>query len=222
MIKLVAFDWNGTIFDDIEGGTRAESATRAHFGFKNTTAEEIRKHFIIPIRKYWINAGLSEEFFDKHSGEIDAEFMKNYEPEEAVSPIRKNTKEILDWLESQNIQSVIASNHIVPHIEKQTTRFGIRRYFKAILARDVFGDITHHKRTFKDELLAKYVEDNQLNPQEVIIVGDTTEEIEIGRKLGYFTISITNGWQSEDRLKAAAPDYLIHDLIELKDIIATI
>ena len=39
MIKLVAFDWNGTLLDDIDGGTMAESATRLHFGFKETNIE---------------------------------------------------------------------------------------------------------------------------------------------------------------------------------------
>ncbi len=220
MIKLVAFDWNGTILDDIEGGVKAESAVRLHFGFDATNADEIREHFVIPIRQYWINAGLSPEFFDSHSQEIDAEFMKNYEPEEAFASMRHNTKEILQWLEDQKIQSVIVSNHIIPHIEKQTNRFGIRNHFKAILAREVLGDLTHHEKTFKDELLRQYVESNNLNPKEVMIVGDTMEEIEIGKKFGYLTVALTNGWQSEKRLLTSRPDYLINDLIELKDIIA--
>jgi phosphoglycolate phosphatase-like HAD superfamily hydrolase len=222
MIKLVAFDWNGTILDDTVGGVKAESATRIHFGFKETNLEEIQQYFTIPIRQYWINSGLPANFFDANSAQIDKIFMQNYEPEEAKSDLRTGTKEILEWLGKEKIESVIFSNHIVPHIDKQTNRLGIRHYFKEILARGELGDITHHEKTFKDELLKKYIEKYSYEPDEVLVIGDTTEEVEIGKKLGYNTMALTGGWQSTDRLKAADPDYLIDDLDGLKKIIIQI
>ncbi|MEO8065670.1 MAG: HAD hydrolase-like protein [Candidatus Doudnabacteria bacterium] len=218
-IKLVAFDWNGTILDDMLGGVIAESATRVHFGFKETSLEEIQEHFEIPIKKYWINTGLSSEFFDTHSAEIDKIFMQNYEPEEARSGLRSGSKEILDWLKGEKIDSIIFSNHIVPHIVRQTKRLGIRNYFKEILARGALGDLVHHEKTFKDELLKQYVEAGFFAPHQVLVVGDTIEEIEISKKFGYTSVAFTGGWQSTARLKSANPDFLINSLVDLRSII---
>ena len=218
MIKLVAFDWNGTLLDDIDGGTMAESATRLHFGFKETNIEEIRDHFIIPIKQYWVNAGLSPEFFDSRAEEIEAVYMQHYEPEEAKVNLRDGAKDALTWLNNNSIESIIFSNHIVSHIEIQNERLGIKHLINQILARSTKNDITHTTKTFKDELLKDFVNSKSLNPSEVMVVGDTIEEIEIGQKFGYKAVAITGGWQSKKRLKAAAPDYIIHNLIELKNI----
>ncbi len=217
--KLVAFDWNGTVLDDIEAGVTAESATRVHFGFKETNIDEIRRHFQIPIRQYWINAGLKAEFFDQHTDEINRIYHFHYEPLEKKSNLRPNTIEILKWLTVQNIECIIFSNHIVSHIEEQLKRLGAHEYFSKFLARSSKLDVTHHSKTFKDLLLTEYVKEKGLNPGEVVVVGDTFEEIEIGKRFGYCSVALTEGWQSEERLKAAKPDYLIHDMIELKNII---
>jgi phosphoglycolate phosphatase-like HAD superfamily hydrolase len=221
-IKLVAFDWNGTILDDMIGGVKAESATRVHFGFNPTTLVEVQNHFAIPIRQYWENSGMPTGFFDEHSAEIDEVFMRHYEPEESKAEVRKNTLEILEWLKSEGINSIIFSNHIIPHIVKQTQRLGIYNYFDEILARPVLGDLTHHNTTFKDQLLKKYVESNSFRPDEVVVIGDTIEEIEIGKKFGYYPVALADGWQSAERLQSAKPAYLIRDLMELKNIIQKI
>ncbi|MBU6389618.1 HAD hydrolase-like protein [Patescibacteria group bacterium] len=57
---------------------------------------------------------------------------------------------------------------------------------------------------------------------EVLIVGDSMEEIEIAHSTGSVSVAITNGYYSTRRLKAVNPDYLIDNLIQLEDIIDTI
>ena len=60
---------------------------------------------------------------------------------------------------------------------------------------------------------------NNYKKQEVMIVGDSPEEIEIGKSLGLKTIAITNGYYSKFRLKKKNHDYMINNLHELKRII---
>jgi len=50
-------------------------------------------------------------------------------------------------------------------------------------------------------------------------VGDTDEEIEIGKKYGFHTIGITGGHQTNQRLTKHHPDFLIHNMLELKKIV---
>lgn len=74
----------------------------------------------------------------------------------------------------------------------------------------------------KDQMLALSVDRRGLNSKEVLVIGDTIEEVEIGKKFGYSTVALTGGYQSTARLKAAKPDYLIHNLRDLKKIIQKI
>jgi phosphoglycolate phosphatase len=54
---------------------------------------------------------------------------------------------------------------------------------------------------------------------EVIIIGDSPEEIEVGKAAGIKTVAITGGYYSTARLKASKPDFLISNLKELIGIV---
>lgn len=74
----------------------------------------------------------------------------------------------------------------------------------------------------KLEKLRNYMQDNKLSKEEVLIVGDSLEEIEIGKELGIRTVAVTDGFCSTKRLKAAKPDYLINSLKEIVKIVKKI
>lgn len=218
MIKLIAFDWNGTILSDVIPIVRANNKVLKHFGFKKITVKKYQETFKIPIRDYWIALGLSSSFFDKHVKEQEKIFRQYYEPEEQKCRTRSGTKEMLQFLVKGQIDRIIFSNHITKHIDKQLKRLKISKYITKILARPINGR-RHQTNTFKDRLLAKFVSSKNIKPHEVVVVGDTEEEIEIAKKFGYITVALTGGHNTTARLKAQHPDYLIHNLKELKSII---
>ncbi len=49
-----------------------------------------------------------------------------------------------------------------------------------------------------------------------VIVGDGTTDVRAGRAAGVITCSVTYGFRSEEELRKAGPDYVIHSLSELK------
>lgn len=218
MIKLVAFDWNGTILADIHADLRANSLTLKKFNLKPISLGRFRETFEIPVRNYWIKAGIDPDFFDKNFNKINQTFHSNYEIQARHCRTRSGVKTILEWLKKQDITSIIYSNHTVLDIDKQLLRLKIKKYFKSTLARG-HGDRSHlHNRT-KAEKLKNYVRQNKLKSSEIISIGDTEEEIEIGKQFGYVTVALTGGWNSSNRLKKHHPDFLIHNMIELKKII---
>jgi phosphoglycolate phosphatase-like HAD superfamily hydrolase len=71
----------------------------------------------------------------------------------------------------------------------------------------------------KGKRLSIYMSEKHIDPKHGIIVGDSIEEIEIGRAEGMVTVAITGGGAAEQRLRAEKPDYVIHSLHELKPIL---
>lgn len=219
MIKLVAFDWNGTLLDDAAATVRAESKVLQAVGLPKTTVSEFRETFQIPIIKYWKAMGHSVKFYQENHLLIQNLFMANYEPLEKPCNSRKETTELLRWLRANKIIMVIFSNHPEAHIDIQLRRLKIRKYFAKIVGRAVTDNSLMHKK-FKEEKLKLYLSKLKISAENIITIGDCDEDTEIGKHLGYRTVGITGGWQSMARLKRANPDYIIRQLPELKKIIS--
>lgn len=210
MIKLVAFDWNGTILADTIACLEADNATFKKLGLKALTLHELRNFFEVPIVNYYKNAGINTEKFLKNYMENETLFHQVYEKRAAKSRTRANARTVLVWLKKHNISSIIFSNHTATAINKHLDRLAIKKYFENVIANQEIGAV--FKNRSKGEKLKNYLRDKGFKPDEMIIVGDTAEEVEIAQELGATSVAITNGYYSTPRLKRAKPNHLIHDL----------
>ena len=52
-------------------------------------------------------------------------------------------------------------------------------------------------------------------PEETLVVGDTTFDIEMGKAAGCYTCGVSYGNQSASQLAGASPNYLLDDLRKL-------
>lgn len=213
-IKLIAFDWNGTLLSDTVAAWQAGNETFKMYKMKPISLSEFRKTFSIPISKLWTAHGGDKKVLTKQA----LEYHPLYEQRAKHSRTRAGSKETLNWLKKQGIKKVIYSNHISSEIRKQLERLKINKYFPQILARSA-NDFSHVHSRGKEDKLVKFVRRHKYQPKEVLTVGDTEEEIEIGKRHRFHTVAITGGYNSAARLKKHKPDFLIHNMIELKNII---
>lgn len=217
MIKLVAFDWNGTLLADTQTVVDCTNIQLKVFGNKKIDIKIYRRTFEIPVNKFFQNIGLDPKIIQENyqkSGDI---FHHEYEIRVQKLRTRSGTKKLLSWLHNQKIKSVIVSNHATHRIKEQTDRLKISGFLDAILA----NDNTHDSYTIKgkEKRLIDYLKRNKIKNAEVLVIGDTDEEIIIGRDMGAKTAAITNGHSTTARLRAAKPDYLINNLEEVIGII---
>lgn len=217
MIKLVAFDWNGTIFSDAAACCESVNEVLKLLNLKPTTLRTFQKHFDVPVTKTYLGLGASEEEIAKKGAEIVKTFHTNYEIRATKVRTRSHTKKLLEWLSQNKIKSIIFSNHIDEPIRKQLKRLKIEKYFSQVLANSELDSSLKGRN--KQEKLRDYLQKNNLSSNQLVVVGDSLEEIEAGKQLGATTVAITAGFCSTPRLKAAKPDYLIHDLKEIIDIV---
>lgn len=220
MIKLVAFDWNGTIFADTFAIYESNNESFKLLNIKPISFKTFQKYYDVPIKRFFMALGASEEDLDKKASQIANAFHSQYELRVAKVRSRAYAKELLKYLTKNKIRSVIFSNHILESIEKQLKRLKLDKYFSCILANSRLESALLGRT--KKEKLKKYMEENKLLVNEVLIIGDTVEEIEIGRELEVTTAAITHGNCSTVRLKKARPDYLISSLRNLIRIIERI
>jgi phosphoglycolate phosphatase len=217
MKKLVVFDWNGVLLADTNACVDADNRLLKVFGGKSITLKQFRDTFCVPAIDFLAHHGCKRKVLEKNVQKLGEIFKKEYEPRAAKCRTRQGARELLDWLSQNSINTIIISNHTVEGINSQLKRLKLENYFSEVLANS--DQANPMKGRNKKEKLAKYLKFHRMNSNSAIIIGDSTEEIEIGKELGLATIAITNGYYSEARLKAKKPDYLIRNLFEVKRIL---
>lgn len=217
MIKLVAFDWNGTLFADTYAIYQSNEENFKQLNIKPISFRAFQKYFDVPVKKFYLALGVPEAEIDKKASQIANTFHTNYEIRAAKVRSRAYAKELLRYLAKNKIRSVIFSNHILEPIQKQLKRLRLDKYLSHVLTNSHLESALLDRS--KKEKLKKYMNDNKFSKDEVLIIGDTIEEIEIGQQLNIMTIAITHGNCSIARLKRAGPDFLIYNLKEVIGII---
>jgi len=217
MIKLVAFDWNGTILADTYAVFEADNEVIKYLGLKPNTFYRFQKYFDVPVIKYFEALGADKKQLNDETEKIANIFHDYYEPRAQKVRTRAHARTVLIYLQKQKIPAAIFSNHVTERIHEQLKRLIIGKYFQDVLANSI-----HHSaytERSKKEKLEKYTKQKSFNPHEVLIVGDTVEEIEIAKEIGSMCVAITQGNCATGRLEKAKPDYLIGDLGNLINII---
>jgi len=217
MIKLVAFDWNGTILADTVPCWEGANKEFIEAGLKPVSIQRYRQIFTIPYIETLVKNGADRSYVIKNSKRISSAFHDYYEQRPASCRTRGGVRGVLSWLKKNHIQSMIYSNHTVVGIEAQLKRLKIGHHMDVVLANGTTEGSLHNKG--KGEKLRDYARKNKYKPSEIISVGDTEEEIQIGKKHGFHTVAITGGYNTVARLKKQKPDFLIHNMKELIGII---
>ncbi|MES2971913.1 MAG: HAD family hydrolase [Patescibacteria group bacterium] len=216
MIKLVVFDWNGTLIADLEAATVGCNAKLKIFGHSLITSSQYRQFFEVPTYKMYEQLGVPKNILEAKSREASEAFHAAYEPRVAKVRTRQGARQLLATLEAQGISKILLSNHTTTGIQSQVIRLNLSKFFNRILANaDVYSS---HLKGKKDRLI-DYFQTINFKPSETLIIGDTVEEIAIGQEIGLKTVAITGGFNTKAKLKAAKSDFLIHKLNDLMPIL---
>ena len=186
------------------------------FGGSKVDLETYRETIQIPVIDSYCLHGCSREQIENNNEEASAIFFERYKQLSDSTLLRPKTEHLLRWLGEHSVECIILSNHSPEGIEYHLDRFGISEYFSEVSA-DI-GDSSLMKQS-KGERLKRYFASKNISPKEAINIGDTAEEVNIGKEIGMSTVSITGGYFSRPRLQAANPDFLIDTFDEFQKII---
>lgn len=218
-LKSVIFDWNGTIAADTAHIFEAAKRSIVFAGgneiphidsFRNTTT--------VPVKDFYLAHGVTEQSLAEKGPEIAKEFHSHYETNAIAFRTRRGARKILTHLIEREITNVIASNHLKANIVSHLNRLRLFELFHSVFAKEDDGTEVIHKAG-KLEMISEYLETQKIFPAEAMIVGDSPEEVQIGRKIGMKTVAISDGMYATHRLRKEKPDHLIHSLHKLMKII---
>ncbi len=126
-----------------------------------------------------------------------------------------NIEKILEWLKSNNYLVSLLTTKAQEQADAIITHFNYKKYFDL-----VFGRRNGLAVKPSPEPLLFIADSLNLDIENTIIVGDTELDIQCGKAAGSVTCAVTYGYRNRNILEKENPDFIIDDILELKNIIA--
>ncbi len=204
--KGLIFDLDGTLIDSYEA---------IHIGLL-----EAFNHFTIPPLPYH----QLREYLGGSLEEILKSFLPPHQREEARSVFREKyrdiyldktslldgARDVIEELFRRSIRLAVASNKSGKFCRKLLAHFEIDRFFSTIVG---VGDGLRPK-PFPD-MVNTVVRDLDLHPNEVIMVGDTVEDIRAGNAAGIDVYALGSGYHPLEKLIRERPRRILRELKDL-------
>ena len=202
-ISTVCFDWDGTLCDSGAASLRAFRKSLGEFGIAFTDAEYrsvytprwylMYEAFRLP-KSCWPNS--------------DQQWMCHYRTEEPG--LVAGVSALLDRLRGRRVRLGVVTNGTRRRVEAELRRLGLDDAFEAVVC---YEDVTEPKP--HPEGLEKAFALLGCSREGCCFVGDTPEDIYMGRNAGVFTIGIRSEYVDDRRLRESGPDLLLDAIAEL-------
>ncbi len=209
-IKYIFFDFNGTLIDDLDLCLGILNEHLKKQNKKELDMETYKKIFTFPVSEYYIKAGL--DFSIEPYESLADTFIAKYKSLFNTCKLYPETKETLAYLKDKGIKLICLSATEINMLIMQLEYFGIKDYFDDILG---IGDIYAKS---KEEVALNYVNNNHIEKDKAILIGDTLHDFECAEKMGITAILNYSGHQSIDILETKCAT-IIKDISVLKEIL---
>ncbi|PRY33975.1 HAD family hydrolase [Umezawaea tangerina] len=197
-IKHVVWDWNGTLLADNDAVLSAVNAVCAGFGRTAITLEHWRSTFSRPLQQCYEQL-LAQELDAAAWSRIDAIYHDHYRDLLSLCTLADGVPEHLhawgDLGRTQSLLSMWYHHELVALVEE----FRLTGLFTRIdgLREGVVGGGS------KAAHLAEHLAAQDLDPADVVLIGDVVDDAEAAAHVGASCVLVTTGVMSRAKLEAA-------------------
>ncbi len=210
-IKHVTFDLDGTL---INSGSTIYKTTLKALNVLNIKAVIKEKEFNRMIGAHFINIFNELKIVVKDFNQFIDIYKGFYFDFIDDSKFYPGVIEILQYLQQNEISISLLTTKGQEQAEKILKHFNLDNYFNFVMGRrDGFG----YKPSA--EPLLYICKELNAAPEKTLIVGDTELDIMCGKNANALTCGVTYGYRAKNKLEEQTPDYIISELLELKEII---
>lgn len=207
-VKAIFFDFDGTLANTVLGITKTMAETFRRMDIRIPSEEEMIATIGLPLRTSLQHLGkLSDAQADKAAA-LYRELFPIYEVGNVV--LFPDTLYTLEKLKERGVRMAIVTSRDCPSLRLIMEPRGLLPFFETT----VNGSDGITPKPAPD-MVNHLLEKMSLKTDEVLVVGDTTFDIEMGQRAGCRTCAVTYGNHSRETLATLSPTYIIDSLTEL-------
>lgn len=206
-IKHIIWDWNGTLFDDVDLCVEIMNNLLADEDKKPIDVDTYRDVFRFPVVEYYRSLGIG--LTDKAFLEIGAQFIHQYEQKKYNCKLYHDAADIVSRFEQKGIQQSVLSAYSKHKLDEVLEHYNlVHKMHKVAGQNNIYAE-------GKIELGVKLFGELNLNTDEVILIGDTDHDFEVAKEMGINCILVSRGHQSKEKLLSTGA-MLADSLSEIK------
>ncbi len=191
--KLLVWDWNGTLLDDMELTYEIENIMLCERGMTQIPSRDFYlSHFGFPIIDYYVKLGYDFNMYPYD--ELAKEFHQLYSNSYRRCALRENSVNTLATIMSMGIPQIILSASNQERLIEQVDHYAVSKYFEELLG--LPDDYAYSKV----QRAISFISNRKINPEDVLFIGDTDHDYKVAKEIGGECILLTGGHQGRDVL----------------------
>ena len=198
--KHIIWDWNGTLINDVWLVVGIMNKMLKKRQLPRIDLKKYREIFDFPVTKYYLKLGFdfSAESFEELTDEFISEYYRRFNECKLFDEAEEVLQKIRDRGISQSILSASKEDVLIEKIK----HYGIDKYFCRIIG------LENHYAESKVERGKKWIAKLNLNPQEVLLVGDTIHDYDVSKYIGCDCLLVANGHHNYEKLAKLEVDVI--------------
>lgn len=203
-------DWNGTLLDDLPLVYGSVQDIFNQFGKTPPSLETYQQEITADFMKFYKTYGIP---VDTETEALNAIRKKYFKENGENIALTDGAQELLEVFLGFDLKIGIVSGEAQGYLQDTRLRqFGIEKYFDF-----VFDGISNKMEKFKE--LLKILE---IGPKTIFYIDDSFDGVVAAKSAGITTFGFIHkgSYNSEEKIRAANPDYIIRNLLEIIPIIS--
>ena len=208
----ILFDLDGTLTDPMVGITKSVQYALRFFGIQENSLEKLTPFIGPPLkgsfqRFYGFSEEQAEEALKKYREYFSEMGILENKVYEGIPALLENLKLAGKRVHLATSKPEIYATRILKH-------FDLMSYFDF-----VGGSLLDGGRVEKPEVIRYVLEEQGIEKEKAVMIGDRRFDIEGGRANGIFTVGVLYGYGSREELTEAGADVLAMTVSELQEIL---
>ena len=196
-VTHIVWDWNGTLFHDIDAVILATNASFGEIGLPPITLERYRELYCVPVPLFYERL-MGRLPTDDEWEVMDEAFHRHYWALAESAGLALGARELLaEWQGAgltQSLCSLAPHENLMPLVRTH----GIERHFVRVDGR------TGQSTTGKAEQMVRHLAAlERVPPQRVVVIGDAVDDAVAAEHVGARAVLYTGGSHSRTSLLAA-------------------
>jgi HAD superfamily hydrolase (TIGR01549 family) len=202
-INTLLFDWDGTLVDSAQLGLAAFEQSFVELGCK-FDREVYRTVYSPNWYSIYEAMGLPKEQWQL----ADDLWVKHY-GEQTAQPV-VGAQQTIQSLKQKGYRLGVVSSGNECRVAREISGLGLAEFFETVICNEQMQQKKPHPEGLESAMSAL-----GCASEATCYVGDSPEDIEMGKRANLFTVGIRSGYPTSWKLKSHQPDILIESLAEL-------
>jgi phosphoglycolate phosphatase len=194
--RLIVFDWDGTVIDSPAAIVECMQAASRELGLPVPQAE--RASHVIGLGLHDAMRIVAPELPGERYPEYVASYRRHFLAREDTMRLFAGMRELLELLSRDRLLA-IATGKSRRGLERSLDATGVRKWFAASRCADETTPKPH------PAMLIELMQQLEAQPGAVLMIGDTSHDMEMARAAGVDGLGVTYGAHGEQSLRACAP-----------------